>query len=78
MRHVYKNWQLKLCPFCGGVPYLERGSRTIINGEKTRVAYVRCEDCGARTARYRLDDFGRSSSSVEAEKCAVDHWNMRR
>ena len=71
-------WEMKLCPFCGGLPILEKSSRTILHGKATRVAFVRCGDCEARTARYSVEDFGHTSYSIEAVKAAVDHWNQRR
>ena len=43
--------ELKPCPFCGGKPYLETRHRAFINGETTRVAFVRCTECEARTQR---------------------------
>ena len=53
--------ELKPCPFCGGKPYLETRHRAFINGETTRVAFVRCTECEARTQRFSIEVFGRTS-----------------
>lgn len=63
---------LKSCPFCGGKPYIESRSRAFINGETTRVAYVRCSECNARTER-----FPNSIGARESARLAVDAWNKR-
>lgn len=68
---------LKPCPFCGGEAYLETNSRAFIHGETTKVAYVRCKRCNARSGRYELRDFGKSSHSSEANELATDAWNRR-
>lgn len=65
-------YEMKTCPFCGGMPYLERNHRAFINAKTTRVAFVRCKDCNARSCRYELGD-----NPAEAKQMAVDHWNMR-
>lgn len=70
-------YAIKFCPFCGGKPYLEQNSRNFVNGESTRVAYVRCTECHARSERFRLTDFGHTSHSTEAETKAVEAWNRR-
>lgn len=69
---------MKLCPFCGGRPYLETSARAFINGESVRVTYVRCTSCGARTGRVNITDFGRTSHSIDAEREAVAKWNRRK
>lgn len=68
---------LKPCPFCGGRAYLERSSRGFINGESTRIAYVRCTKCEARSGRAKLTDYGHTSSSSEAVNAVVERWNKR-
>ncbi len=70
-------YQIKLCPFCGGRPYLEGHTRAFINGETTKVAFVRCTQCSARSGRFNLADFGKSSWSIDACKAAVEAWNSR-
>ena len=70
-------YELKPCPFCGGQPFLERSQRTMIRGVQTKVAYVRCRECGARTDRVNLADYGKTSHSSEAERLAVKYWNDR-
>ena len=69
--------ELKPCPFCGGKPYLETRHRTFINAKTTRVAFVRCTACEARTQRFALIDFGCTSFSYEANKRAAEAWNRR-
>lgn len=71
------HYELKPCPFCGGQAYLERNSRAFMYGKSTRVAYVRCVDCEARSGKYDVADYGHTSKSQEAERAAVDQWNMR-
>ncbi len=56
------------CPFCGGKTYLERRSRAFINAQTTKVSYVRCTQCNARSQRVPLSDYGKTSRSAEAEK----------
>lgn len=68
---------LEPCPFCGGKPYLETSHRAFIGGKSTRVAYVRCTECEARSGRFELRDFGKSSHSTEANRRAVAAWNAR-
>lgn len=69
--------ELKPCPFCGGEAYLERSHRAFIDGKSTKVALVRCKKCNARTERFCLKNFGRTSHSVEAEILAIEAWNRR-
>lgn len=69
--------ELKPCPFCGGKPYLETHHRAFIKAKTTRVAFVRCRECEARTQRFELTDFGRTSHSEEANKKAIEAWNRR-
>lgn len=63
---------LKACPFCGGRPYIESGSRAYVKGESTRVAYVRCTDCNARTDKIPI-----SVGQSKAVHAAVNKWNCR-
>lgn len=65
------------CPFCGGEAYLERNHRAFVQGQSTKVTFVRCRRCNARTARFELARFGRSSHSAEAERLAKEAWNRR-
>ena len=76
-RHKMFKYELKRCPFCGGHGILEYNHRAFIHGESTKVTFVRCGDCNARTARYELRDFGCSSHSSEACHMAIDQWNQR-
>ena len=70
-------YELKPCPHCGGKAYLERSHRAFINAQTTRVAFVRCTECSARSGRFLLRDYGHTSSSLEAEEAAVRAWNLR-
>ena len=65
------------CPFCGGKPYLERCSRGFINAQSTKIAYVRCLQCNARSKRVPLSDYGKTSHSAEAERVVINAWNSR-
>ena len=69
--------ELKPCPFCGGKPYLETRHRAFIKAQTTRVAFVRCTECEARTQRFELQAFGHTSYSEEANKKAIEAWNRR-
>ena len=70
-------YKLKPCPRCGGEAYLERAHRAFVNARTTRVAFVRCTVCNARSGRYRLEDYGTPNHSSEAERLAVESWNRR-
>ena len=65
--------ELKPCPFCGGKPYIEGHHRAFINAQTTRVAFVRCRECEARTQRFSTEVFGRN----EAKEMAIEAWNRR-
>lgn len=65
-------YDLKLCPFCGGRAVLERSHRAFIDAESTKVSFVRCAVCNARTARFEL-----AGGKKKAEVQAVDAWNRR-
>ena len=69
--------KLKPCPFCGGKPYLETNHRAFINAKTTKVAYVWCRNCNARTERIPLEKYGKTSHSFEAELDAIAAWNKR-
>ena len=71
------NYELKPCPFCGGVARLEKSSRGFIGGQTTRISYVYCTSCNARSPRFKLEDFGKTSHSNEANQAAIDSWNKR-
>lgn len=63
---------LRACPFCGGRPYIESRFRAFIKAETTKVAFVRCKDCHARTDRFPL-----SMGQANAVQAAVNRWNCR-
>lgn len=69
--------ELKPCPFCGGKAYLEKQHRAFIGGETTKVCFVRCLKCNARSGRYKISDYGKTSHSWEAREKAVEAWNSR-
>ena len=69
--------ELKTCPFCGGLPYVEESSRGYVNGESTKVCYIRCRKCNARSERVNIKDFGHTSRSEEALNLVVESWNRR-
>lgn len=70
-------YNLKPCPFCGGRAYLETSHRAFVNSETTRVAFVRCTVCNARSGRERLEDYGCTSKSKEANEKVIAAWNRR-
>ena len=69
--------ELKPCPFCGGEAYLERSHRAFIGAKSTKVSFVRCKECNARSGRFKINDYGHTSHSVEAEASAIEAWNRR-
>lgn len=69
--------KVKTCPFCGGRPYLEASQRGFVNGEPTKVCYIRCVKCNARSPRLNIRDFGHTSKSMEAAKKVIEMWNAR-
>ena len=69
--------QILACPFCGGRGVLEKAHRAFIDGQTTRVAFVRCVVCHARSGRYKLSDYGCSATSSEANMAAINAWNRR-
>ena len=71
------NIDLKPCPHCGGEAYLERAHRAFINAQATRVAFVRCTVCNARSGRYKLEKDGVPDHPAEARRMAVEAWNRR-
>lgn len=70
-------YNLKPCPFCGGKARLEKSSRGFIEGKSTRIAYVYCLECNARSPRFKLEDFGSTSHSMKANELAIEAWNRR-
>ncbi len=69
--------KLKSCPFCGGEAVIEKNHRAFINGVSTRVSFVHCKKCNARTGRFKLEDYGCTSHSNTAVKNAIEAWNKR-
>ncbi len=74
MRKIY---DLLPCPFCGGKAIVEHSHRAFINAQSTRVTFVRCKKCNARTNRVQISEYGHTSESTEATDRAVEYWNRR-
>ncbi len=68
---------VKACPFCGGKPYLEESQRGFVDGKSTKVCYVRCKNCNARSSRVNLADYHCSSYSADAIAKVIESWNKR-
>ena len=68
---------VKACPFCGGKPYIEESQRGFVNGQSTKVCFVRCKWCNARSNRVDLKDYNCSSYSSDAIADVVETWNRR-
>ena len=64
---------LKGCPFCGGMPYIESHMRVFINGKSAKAALVWCKDCKARTEKIPIEPIG----EAEAVQRAINRWNSR-
>lgn len=77
MRDRDKPKKLLPCPFCGGKAILEYNHRAFIKKQTTKVAFVRCKECNARSGRFKLSDYGHTSYSVEANNAAIEAWNRR-
>lgn len=77
MREGLKITEMKVCPFCGGKPYLERSHRAFVDGKPTKVTFVRCSVCNARSGRVNISDYEHTSHSIEAENKAIEMWNRR-
>ena len=69
--------KVKACPFCGGKPFVELGSRAFIEGRTEKVCFVRCKWCNARSSRVRLSDYGVTSQSKDAFNDVIEMWNKR-
>lgn len=69
--------KLQPCPFCGGKAILVKNTRAFIKAQTTRVAYVHCINCNARTNRVPLEKYGKTAHSREAQEEATTAWNRR-
>ena len=69
--------ELKPCPFCGGEAKLEKSTRAFVGGKSTKCSLVHCSKCNARTAKFDITDYGRSSHSLAARLDAIEAWNRR-
>lgn len=69
--------QLKTCPFCGGKPYIEESQRGYIGGESTKVCFIRCSVCNARSERVDVRSYGHTTRSKEAVEDVAARWNAR-
>lgn len=71
------NADLLPCPFCGGRAVIEASHRAFVYGQTTRVAFVRCVVCNARSGRERIEDYGYKNHSREAVDYVAAAWNRR-
>lgn len=76
--------QLKLCPFCDGLPHIMREKYTVSTADGNEVVncYVECCDCGARGCtiqykRQRWKGWKAGELEAEAEGKAAEKWNQR-
>lgn len=69
-----RTYELLPCPFCGGKGHMEHDSRSYMNGKSTRVSYVYCENCNARSPKFNRLEYNPHNI---AEQKAVEAWNMR-
>ena len=74
---INKYPRIRECPFCGGRAVLEKSHRAFINAQTTRVAFVRCTVCNARSGREKLEDYGCTSTSIDANRKVIQAWNRR-
>ena len=73
-----KYYYLENCPFCNAKAILERSFRAFVNGQTTRVTFVRCSQCNARGPRFEIEKYSTSKNhSTTAEELAVQAWNTR-
>lgn len=56
---------------------LEDSSRGFVNGKSTRVAYVRCISCEARSGKVDIHAYTESIRSSKATDIVVELWNSR-
>ena len=68
---------IKSCPFCGGKPYIEESQRGFMGGKSTKVCFVRCKVCNARSNKVDLADYNCKSRSAQAIRDVVEQWNKR-
>ncbi|MCR5776651.1 MAG: Lar family restriction alleviation protein [Lachnospiraceae bacterium] len=67
--------ELKLCPFCGGLPKTVTKSKTMIQGKPNRNYYVQCTRCDARGSRFIIEDF--DNDPIMTKLQAINAWNSR-
>ena len=64
---------LKPCPFCGGPAVLCKELEP--DGYCSyKVAYVKCDECGANTGKYIIDGYYGINATV---RDAIKAWNRR-
>ena len=68
---------IKSCPFCGGKPYIEESQRGFMGGKSTKVCFVRCKQCNARSNKVDLANYNCKSRSAQAIRDVVEQWNKR-
>lgn len=73
MKSIYN---LKACPFCGGIAEVVEGNRF-----DKPVFFVMCKSCHARTnsesLRYELCNHHVDHTEEEAKAIVVERWNYR-
>lgn len=64
---------------CMGFVRFEKGIPVYTNRpcKATRVAFVRCTQCNARSGREKLEDYGCTASSASANENVIEAWNRR-
>lgn len=67
-------YQLDPCPFCKGEARLIRRRPLKVQDSERLVAYVKCQECHARTGFVELDRFDSIENAWEE---AVNKWNTR-
>lgn len=62
---VKENLELKSCPFCGGMPLIEKDVHHHSKFGIFNVSRVACQECGIKTEWYDFHPY------------AMKHWNKR-
>ena len=78
----FENYELKPCPFCGGMANFETEGNTS-NHHKVGFDFkIKCRECGIKSPkRYRvyfiLGMRGQISTIIDERQKAMDDWNRR-
>lgn len=79
---------LRVCPFCGGVPHIKRDMHTIATWDGYEIVncYVECWNCEARggAIQYKREigkawvtEKTNANVDAEVEEKAAEKWNLR-